>query len=74
MKLTDQQKNLLALYKRSTKDADGWANASQITWPLIKELASPSPDLFELEMPVGAQHHGRVRLTDTGAILLEYVV
>ena len=47
-------------------DADGWATASSVVWPLVADLPS---DLVELE-PVGDA--GRARLTDIGAAVLSY--
>lgn len=71
MKLTQPQKNLLALYKRSPKDNEGWTKVSKNLWFLVEKASS---DLFEAEQTPSAETYGRMRLTNAGETLLEYVI
>lgn len=63
-KLDQDQKNLINLYARSKKDADGWANVSNQLWPWISEKAEV--DFFEMK-------EQRIRLTEVGKVLLKYM-
>lgn len=60
---------MIAVFNRSPKDADGWANVSRVLWPLVStELPT---DLFEIEG--NADVGGRVRLTPKGEIVIPYL-
>lgn len=68
MKLTTNQLNLVRLYQRSNKDADGWTTVSKTVWPLMADLPT---DLFDKE---GTEESGgRIRLNENGAVVVPYL-
>ena len=62
-KLSDYQKNMLRLYGRSKKDAEGWAAVSDTIWPLVEQYAIP--EMFEIQ-------GRRIRVTEAGKAVLEW--
>jgi hypothetical protein len=64
-KLSDQQKNMLRLYERSRKDAEGWANVSDTVWPLVEQYAIP--EMFEIQ-------GRRIRATEAGKAVLMFAI
>lgn len=68
MKLTPTQLDLVRLYNRSPKDAEGWAKVSGVVWPLMRDLPL---DLFEIEGT--AIQGGRIRPNETGLLVLQYL-
>lgn len=69
MKLQDQQRDLLRLIARSPQDADGWANVSVTLLPSVSKWTHP--ELAELV--ANDDGTGRIRLTETGKTLLEWL-
>ena len=66
--LSDGTKNLIRLYERITQDAEGWAPVSNSNWKLVDMFAAP--ELFEIDKH---ESGGRIRLTEKGKIVAEYL-
>lgn len=64
--LVDRDKSLLKLIGRSKDVGDGWRKVSVTLWPMV---SMANPDLVELD-----DENHRVRLTDTGTIVLTYLM
>jgi hypothetical protein len=65
MKLDSKDRHILSLVQKGADD-EGWASVSEIVWPVVDSL---SLELVEKEKnDVG----GRVRLTETGKIVLAW--
>jgi hypothetical protein len=66
-KLTDDQRGMLQLVRRSLgkADADGWLPCSNATYPLTAVLP---PELLERD-----DESRRIRLTQAGQILLRWI-
>lgn len=69
MNLTKQQKDLILLYVRSSKDVDGWADCSDKLFSFITSLL-PTELLESRITTCGKQ----VRLTDDGKTVLKYLI
>ncbi len=65
--LTTTQSQMVQLYNRSPKDAEGWAKVSGIVWPLMADLPR---DLFDIE---GDASGGRIRANATGQTVIPYL-
>lgn len=66
--LTQEHKDVMGLYLRSKRDADGWAKVSRMVWPLVKDLDTK---LFEVR-PEG--DGGFMRLTAEGQTLATWTL
>lgn len=69
MKLSDHHKYALKLIRKDA-DKDGWASVSKLLWPVISLIPT---DLAEREFfeETGA---GRIRLTDRGNAVVDYLI
>lgn len=73
MKLTFHQEQFVKLIGRSPADADGWRKVSEPCCNLFTHPDWPNAipeELFEFEK---FEQGGRVRFTDRGAVLADYV-
>ena len=61
----------LKLLMRGKDIGDGWRNVSETLTPYALGEVKKSPELFEVEQPEGEKL--RIRLTERGKILSEYV-
>jgi len=66
-KITENQRIMLQLIKRSPDIGDGWRQVSGTLWPLVGEQAHP--DLTELDADTK-----RVRFTKEGETIMRYVL
>jgi hypothetical protein len=64
-KLNERDRSVIALYKRSPQDLDGWATVSRVVLPLVR---SSKDELFEVD-----EAALRVRLTPLGETLAKYL-
>lgn len=73
-KLEDSARDLLRLIERSPVGDDGWRHVSQACCGLFTRSDFPSsktpPELFEFEK---LSDGGRVKLTERGEIVLQYI-
>lgn len=60
---------MIALYNRSPKDADGWAKVSSTVWPLMADVPV---DLFQIEG--NPTDGGRMRANETGKEVIPYLI
>jgi hypothetical protein len=68
VKLTDNQAIFIKLLLKSPDRGDGWRSVSTVMWKHTKEKAAETPDLLELD-----DDGMRVRLTDKGQVIAEYL-
>jgi hypothetical protein len=68
MQITEKQKNIVALIKRSQPNPDGWYSISETVWPLVD--GTLPDDLVETEK---LETGGRLRVTDIGTYVFDYI-
>lgn len=75
-KLTDSEETFLRLVLRSKDAYDGWRNVSQVVWPLVLKFQDTRPELVDVKPFDMATDKlaGRVRLTERGRIVAEYLL
>ncbi len=69
MSLTDKQKNVLRLLRRSTP-VNGWYKVSDTVWPIVDSAMMPA-DLVEVRLIDGAHE---ICLTSAGEAVIKYLV
>jgi hypothetical protein len=67
MMLAEKDRNFLRLVIRSPDRGDGWRSVSSHCWPLVE--AFTAEELLEVDA-----EGGRVRLTEKGMTVAEYLV
>ena len=72
MKLTNSEINFIQLVNRSKDTGDGWKKVSSLLWRLVDQFDKTRPELIEHERLVDGS--GRVRLTERGKIVADYVI
>lgn len=50
MKLSDEQKSLVALVERTADAGGGWRCVGKPMWHFVENLASPRPDVFDVDV------------------------
>lgn len=65
------EQNMIGLYKRSRKDAEGWADVSNRVWPLVEQISGSA--LFEIQKLDAEPICARMRATDKCLVLMEYL-
>lgn len=77
MKLSDQDRSFIHLILRSKDDGDDWRVVSDKVWPLAEMFYSRHTELLEVEVytmsPRPPLMYGRIRLTEKGKIVAEYL-
>ena len=63
--LSQEEKNMMLLYGRSAKDAEGWADVSDQLWPHVQKYLNLA--MFEV---VGQ----KIRTTPAGDAVLQYAL
>jgi len=69
MSLTDKQRRIMELIRRSTP-RDGWYEVSEPIWPVV-EAASMPTELVEVRSIDGARS---LRLTPSGEVVMKYLI
>ena len=68
--ISDQDKDFIRLLLRSKDTGDGWRNVSKQVWPLVEQFGEQRL----LEKQAGEDGSGKVRLTDNGQTVAEYLL
>jgi hypothetical protein len=68
-RLSQSQKDFLRLIMRSPDEGDGWRRVSRMLGPIVSKWTIP--DLCEWEP--NADGSGRIRFTDKGETVMEYL-
>jgi hypothetical protein len=67
--LTDNQRQLLKLIRRSTPNEEGWYTISDIVWVLFADKPLPAELVIVEKLEVG----GRLKLTHAGGLVVAYL-
>lgn len=68
-KFSDEDVSFIRLLQRSTDTGDGWRNVSTLLWRLVERF--PHKELLETDLKIDGS--GKVRLSERGRIVVEYL-
>lgn len=66
--LTPNETSFLRLLLRSPDQGEGWRRVSAVVWPMVERFTRP--EIIEAE---AAADGGRVRLSERGRVLVDYI-